>query len=137
MKSKIDILRYKSGPIKRIGNYLNETKHGQWVFFFESGIVQWIGTYKHGREIGIWQEWYNSGQRKEECRYRDGEKIAVNFWDEEGRQTLKDGTGYTYEKFGANDNDVYKHHYENGVFKSEERISKVSFGNFIPNDKEA
>jgi antitoxin component YwqK of YwqJK toxin-antitoxin module len=134
MEVKTDIISYESGQIKRIGRYRNDKKHGQWVFFFENDIVKWIGNYDDGSEFGIWKEWYESGQLKEECKYLNGEKYALNFWDKEGNQILIDGTGYTVEEYGSSDADVYKHYYKDGVFEKEEKISGVTFGKFNPLD---
>ncbi len=128
-----DILKFDSGNISRAGYYKNGIKHGQWVSFFENGIIHWIGNYLNGVELGIWKEWYESGELKEECYYVDNSKIPINFWDSEGNKTLENGTGFTIEKFGANFNDVYKHHFVNGVFEKEEKIQGVVYGKFIPN----
>jgi hypothetical protein len=132
MEIRIDVIKYESGKPKRIGQYKGNHKHGQWVSFYESGLVKWIGNYIEGIENGIWKEWYGSGSLKEECFYKESIKQPINFWNEQGGQLLKDGTGYIIEAFGANDNDVYTHHYKNGVFVKEERVQAVSFGKFIP-----
>ncbi len=134
MDKVIDIIKYDSGKIKRIGLYLNGIKHGQWVAFFESGLVHWVGNYVEGREFGIWKEWYEFGGLKEECYYNEGIKVPLNFWDEVGKQLLNDGTGYTIEKFGTHEHDTYKHTYQNGEFKSEEKLQSVSYGKFRPSD---
>ena len=74
---------------------------------------------------------------KEECYYVDNSKIPINFWDSEGNKTLENGTGFTIEKFGANFNDVYKHHFVNGVFLEPVSLAildqGVVYGKFIPN----
>lgn len=132
---RVDILKYNSNNIKRIGQFKNELKHGQWVAFFENGTVSWIGNFKEGVEFGIWKDWYKSGSLKEECYYKNGIKEPINFWNKEGEQTLENGTGYTIESYGANDHDVFYHHYENGIFVSEERVEGVSFGSFTPNSQ--
>ncbi|TVQ50760.1 MAG: hypothetical protein EA362_01575 [Saprospirales bacterium] len=133
MDKDIEIIRGEARRIKRIVQYFNKVKHGQWISFFESGLIQEIGNYNEGIEFGIWKEWYRSGQLKEECHYREGRKIPLNFWDEQGNKLLENGTGHTIEKFGTKEYDVYKHFYQNGEFKSKEKIEGVSFGKFKPN----
>ncbi len=134
MDKNIEIIRDESGRINRIVQYFKKIKHGQWVSFFKSGLIREIGNYNRGVEFGIWKEWYASGQLKEECHYKKGIKIPINFWDEHGNKLLENGTGYTIEKFGTKEYDVYKHFFQNGEFKSEEKIEGVSFGRFEPNN---
>jgi len=48
---------------------------------------------------------------------------------------LENGTGYTIAKFGTNEHDVYRQFFRNGVFKSEEKIGGVTYGEFKPDEE--
>ena len=134
MKTELRIQHYESGGIKYIRSYLNGVRHGQWAAFYESGLIEFVGNYVEGKGQGIRKEWYSNGSLKEESYYHNNEQYPINFWDESGKQILKDGSGYTIAEFGTNGWDVYHQFFENGVFIREVKVAGVTYGKFIADE---
>lgn len=150
---------YENRNLKSHGFSNKGIKQGKWFFFFEEGKVfkevpyldgnihgtlkRWYingnlaieSEYKNGESWGLWKEYYENGRLKEEGNYM-GRKFEVkNFWDSEGAQTMKDGTGYKIEKYGYLESDVYKQFFNDGVFIREEKIDSLNITGFeFPED---
>jgi len=114
----------------------NGIKNGVFKRYFDDTRIAYISEYKNGKNIGIVKEWYPNGQIAEKGKYINGEYIVENFWDENGKQLLKEGTGKAIRKFGTNGYDVYEQYFQNYEFKGEKKISGISFGKFEENKNE-
>jgi antitoxin component YwqK of YwqJK toxin-antitoxin module len=122
---------YNNGKIKSVG-ILNESKReGLWKFYFEDGKLEKEISYLNGKHEGLWKEYYENGKVKEETLYKSGIGIVVNFWLENGEQTLINGTGYKIEKYGALERDVYKQYFEKGEFLKEDKIDSLIITGYI------
>lgn len=67
---------------------------GDYKEWHENGQLKEEGRYvgRYSRE-GMWPEYYADGRKKIEKEYKDGTVLIHNCWNEEGEQTLVDGTG--------------------------------------------
>ncbi len=109
-------------------------KNGTFKRFYDDTQLAYTSEFKNGQNNGGVKEWYPNGQLSESGKYIKGEYIVEQFWDKNGVQLLKDGTGKTIRKLGTNDYDVYEQYFENFDFKGEKKIQGVQFGKFEQNE---
>jgi antitoxin component YwqK of YwqJK toxin-antitoxin module len=145
---------YDSGTLKAKGIKKDEQKEGQWIFYFEDGKIYREVNFRNNIEDGEWKMWhangllyleqvkvlgksegyckeyYENGSIKEIGEYRNGEYFPIDFWNEEGRQLLKNGSGKKIEKFGYLESDIFEHYFENGIFIREVKVSSTGFRGF-------
>ncbi|MGV3460518.1 MAG: DMP19 family protein [Flavobacterium sp.] len=89
----------------------NGERTGLYEEWFDNGQLAETGTYKGDYERqGPWNEFYSNGNKRTEGEYGDGSYKAVNHWDEDGTQLLKDGTGLLRSSY---EDDVNEHEYKN------------------------
>jgi hypothetical protein len=126
---------YNNGQLEKVGELINKQKQGLWTHYYENGLKRLEITFKDNKYDGALREWYEDGQIAEEGEYKNGEYIVLNFWTEDGKQLLKDGTGMTIRKFGSTQGDVYEQYFDKGIFTGEKKITSVTYGKFIPDNK--
>lgn len=88
---------YENGNPKKLESKLREKnkKRGAHKEWFENGQLLRSGMYlSEFQPGGEWQEFYQNGQKKLESEYIGREYQLINFWNEQGEQTLKKGTGH-------------------------------------------
>ena len=49
-----EILSKKTGKIKLIKHYLNNSLNGQYIFYWDNGNIMFEGNFKKNKRIGIW-----------------------------------------------------------------------------------
>src|SRR5436190_1203585 len=98
---------YDNGKPKSIENYKMGKKHGPFTYWYQNGKIEMEGTYSAGKQIGKWLFYYPTGKPKQETTFLEKEHLIMNFWDDKGTQTLKDGNG------------TYKLYFEKGRLKGE------------------
>lgn len=91
---------YENGNPKKLEHKLpdKDERIGEYKEWYDNGQLAKTGTYisAHERE-GKWLEFYKDGNIKLEADFKNGNFLVQNFWNENGEQTLKDGTGlYTF-----------------------------------------
>jgi len=132
------------------------SREGKNTIFWKNGQKQEEGNRKKGKPIGIWQNWYKDGTKMAEYEYFDENDVSkpkgrsyrlVNFWNREGEQIVKDGTGnyflkkdngeeilgsyVNYEKegiwkgFRKDGTKMYEDSYKEGVFQQGESWDEV------------
>ncbi len=111
-------------------------KNGVFRHFYANTQMAIESNYQKGQRVGEVKEWYPNGKLSEIGKYVNGEYMVVHFWDEDGSQILKDGTGKTIRFFGANDNMVYEQYFENFIFMGEKKIADVGYGEFVERKKD-
>ena len=126
---------YDNGQLEKAGELINKQRQGLWTHYYKSGVKRLEVTFKDDKHDGPWREWYENGQIAEEGEYKNGEYFVLNFWAEDGKQLLKDGTGITIRKFGSTQGDIYEQYFDKGVFKGEKKIAGVTYGDFLPDNK--
>lgn len=149
---------YANGCLKAKGLMEGDLKQGKWMFYYENGELQMEVNYKdniesgefkrwyqngnlavetfylQGKNSGSWKEYYENGKVKEVGEYKNGEYSPTDFWDEEGIQLLRNGTGKKIEKFGYSELDVYEQYFEDSKFIKEVKISSAHYGKFEQSD---
>lgn len=88
---------YENGNPKKLESKLRDKnkKRGDHKEWFESGQLLRSGMYiSEFQPGGYWQEFYQNGQKKFETEYKGRDNQLINFWNEQGEQTLKNGTGH-------------------------------------------
>lgn len=122
---------YENGQLKELSNYEAGKDTGIRKTFDEAGQLtyeakegktkemithQWYYSNGHpkkletvsknkGEKRGSYNEWYENGNKKLETNFVDQKRVIQNFWDENGKQLLKNGTGlYISESTSLNGN---------------------------------
>ncbi|MGD1847410.1 MAG: DUF4375 domain-containing protein [Salibacteraceae bacterium] len=88
---------YSNGNPKKSESKLieNEERIGVYQEWFENGQLSKKGTYKSDYEReGEWLEYYENGSPKLEAQFINSVLRPKNHWNEQGEQTLVNGTGY-------------------------------------------
>lgn len=89
---------YENEQVQKILNYSNGKLDGQYREFYENGQLQSMGNYSKEKKTGDWHYWYENSQKKLQVEF--GEKVKwINFWMDNGVQTLTNGEGYMVEYF--------------------------------------
>lgn len=88
--------------------------------FYKNGKLKQV-EFKNlqGKRIGSYLHYWNNGQKRLEAEDASGKTLLHNFWDKNGNQLLKNGTGvYFTEKLVKSDNVIrkrFEYQYENYV----------------------
>ncbi len=139
--------KYGFKEVIAIGELVNNKKQGRWKFYLGNGMLWREVEFKNGIENGSWKMWheetgkiyidqylidgksngywreyYENGQIKEEGGYMKGKYSPINFWDENGNQLMKEGTGIKIDRRGISGLAVYHWFYDRGKFVREEQI---------------
>ena len=106
---------YDNGNPKKLESKLidKDERIGEYKEWYENGQLAETGTYKSAYErVGEWLEYYKNGNKKVDAEFIDGDYRLKNHWNEQGEQTLINGTGYSefYSKPFFKD-DIPEFHY--------------------------
>ena len=126
---------YENSEVYKEINFLNGVEDGECKMWHENGNPYLVQYKKNGQTTGIWKEYYENGRIKEVGEYINGEYFPYDFWNEEGQQLLKEGTGKKIEKFGHLELDIVEQYYSEGRFIREEKVSSAQYGSFNPQSK--
>ncbi len=113
---------YENGNKFREINYLEGIENGIWLMWHENGNLYLEENKLNGKTNGLWKEYYENGKIKETGEYIENDYSPKEFWDEDGNQLLKNGTGKKIEKFGAGGINIFEHYFENGKLAKEIRL---------------
>jgi uncharacterized protein len=82
---------HNTGEFNGKGLYKDNSRIGEWEFFYASGKVEQKGKYdKKGRAQGVWKWYYESGKLLREENYLNGKREGeMREYDEEGNVILK------------------------------------------------
>ncbi|WP_373733472.1 toxin-antitoxin system YwqK family antitoxin [Bacteroides heparinolyticus] len=97
---------YSDGTLKEEYSMRNGKFVGKYKALYENGKPQAVGQYERGLMSGVWQYYYPSGSIQSIQKYDEGKVVSLDYWDTNGRQVIKDGTG------------VVKHYYPSGQIES-------------------
>ena len=91
----------------------NYKKMGSQTYWYENGTVKYSYLMdENGNHTGPYFEFYPDGSKMLEVDRRGVEPEYINFWDENGIQHLKEGTGeYFYEYSYDGDTSSYEYHF--------------------------
>jgi antitoxin component YwqK of YwqJK toxin-antitoxin module len=127
---------YETGELKQEIEYQNGVEDGKFKLYHENGLVAWQGDLIKGKHEGLWKEYYENGKIKEEVKYINDEGSYINFWDHDGNQLLKNGTGKKIEEYGSKTLvDIYEQYYDNGQFVKEVKVKGYTVLGFSPREK--
>lgn len=126
------IFYFENGKVFREIHFRNDVEDGEWKMWHENGVLYLEQMKVLGKSEGYWKEYYENGSIKEIGEYKDGEYIPIDFWDENGAQLLKSGTGKKIEKFGHLELDICEQYFEEGKFIKEVKISSAQYRGFTP-----
>ena len=64
---------FQSGKVKSEGEYKNDRRIGDWVFYYENGTKEQSGSYdKRGQEMGLWTWYHDNGNSLREEEFTNG-----------------------------------------------------------------
>jgi len=121
-KEGLWLFYYPDGKKNREINYENGIENGIWRMWHENGNLYIEQNKINGKTKGLWKEYYENGKIKEIGEYLEDSYTPKDYWDEEGNQLLKNGTGKKIEKFGAGLIDIFEHYFEDGKFIKEIKL---------------
>lgn len=132
---------YDKGNPKKLESKQIDTNEssGPYKEWYDNGQLAKSGADKSDYEReGEWLQFYKDGSKKEEAEYIDGKYKLKNYWNENGEQTLKNGTGYCefYSKplFKTSEPKFHHREYKNylahGVWKESENNILKELANY-------
>ena len=84
---------YSNGILKEEYYKRNGKFEGAYKAFYEDGSIKSIGQFKNEKCIGIWKNYWENGKIQSIQEFKNNRVISFNFWNSDGVQTIKDGTG--------------------------------------------
>ena len=78
---------FENGQTKMIGNLVQGTRVGEFIWWHRNGTKQLTGQYdKSGNKTGRWRWWHENGIKSIDGNYADGEAVGPwRWWNEEGK----------------------------------------------------
>ncbi|MEM6526399.1 MAG: hypothetical protein AAF693_21575, partial [Bacteroidota bacterium] len=88
-----DVQKYYSyapeGQLLAEGSYLNEQKHGSWIFYDDNGQPSFTVDYQEGEREGKSIYYYPNGQIESQCQYaQDKRNGSCHYYDPDGNLQL-------------------------------------------------
>ena len=123
---------HSNGSLKCIWIERANKIHGVFRRYHENTVLAYEANYEEGKYSGQVKEWNENGQIIEIGFYKGEDYIVEQFWDQNGTQLLKDGTGKVIRYYGTDDHTIYVEYFKEYVFIDEKKIKGVSFGKFEP-----
>jgi antitoxin component YwqK of YwqJK toxin-antitoxin module len=86
---------YENGQICKLENLdANGHNRGEYKEWYDNGQLSEQSTYTGEiTRTGPWLKFWRDGSRQLEAEFADGDVLIKNYWNENGEQLLKDGTG--------------------------------------------
>ncbi|MCB0855866.1 MAG: hypothetical protein KDD63_26775 [Bacteroidetes bacterium] len=91
---------YENGQMSQRIPFEKGKRDGLAESWYENGQLEAKGLWKNNEKEGIWQYWYPGGAKKLEVDYT-GDIKPLNFWLENGEQTLANGNGKIMEYYAS------------------------------------
>lgn len=83
-------LYYPNGNLKVRGHFMDNQKHGQWIYFYENQNVSDEAWFMNGELHGRSSSSYKNGNLRSNGYYMNGEKVREwTFFDQEGKLTKR------------------------------------------------
>ncbi|HTE29760.1 MAG TPA: rhomboid family intramembrane serine protease [Chryseolinea sp.] len=83
---------YRNGTIQMKGRYLDNMKHGVFLYYSSHGTYSSAGRYEKEESVGKWETYHWNGILEREVYYGDRTFIR-NIWDSLGRPQVTNGNG--------------------------------------------
>ena len=133
------IAYYENGKKYSETNYDRDLAHGSYKDWYDNGNIMTEGAFDKNVKVGTWKTYTIDGKPLSVSVAKDSLLLVMSIWDEQGKQTVKDGTGIiTYyfdnklksEEGGVKDGlfeGLHTAWYANGKLKAERNYKKGSF----------
>lgn len=82
IKDSIDRQYYLNGQLWFEGIYYNGKENGAFRTWYINGKPKSVEYYLEGKPDGVWKNWDENGELNSEIKYKDGELISQNYFDE-------------------------------------------------------
>ena len=96
--------------------YLDDKRHGESIRYHDNGNIAFKSRFQNGYHDGPGVEYYENGRILAEWVYNNRVYTPINYWDINGNQLMKNGTGKKIELYGADGELIVEQYYENGKF---------------------
>lgn len=108
---------YENGTPKKSETRKADTdkKYGEYKEWHNNGQLKVESNFiNNTTRIGKWSEFWKDGSRKFEGEVIEGKPHCINYWNENGEQTLTNGTGVHYTEWVSGSNiTIYETEYKN------------------------
>lgn len=71
---------YKAGKVDAVGTFLEDTKNGDWSYFYDNGKLHQKGEFRNGKQNGVWKYYFDSGEFMGMGELLNGKQIGVWKW---------------------------------------------------------
>lgn len=96
-----------NNQLQNTGQYLNDKKHGESVWYHKNGQKSYQVSYVNGMEQGNYMRWHPNGVVEEKGEYRAGKKMpGYELFNEEGEVVVYDAIVWDVEDTEANVEDA-------------------------------
>src|SRR5690606_18169704 len=103
------ITYFFNGKVKETGFFDWDKQDSSFAAYYLPGNIKERGSFDQGYKTGLWKYWYPDSALKMEENYVGRDSVLLlNFWNEDGKQLIKDGTGELLDL------------YETGILKTRE-----------------
>jgi membrane associated rhomboid family serine protease len=83
---------YRDGSIQMKGVYLNDLRHGVFIYYSDHGTYSSAGRYDKEQAVGKWENFHWNGKLQSEIVYSQ-ETFVKNLWDSLGNAMVTNGVG--------------------------------------------
>jgi len=80
------------------GEQLVSNGNGDYTTYFDNGTKESEGAVRAGKMVGIWKFWNEIGKLTEVGKYTEKNYELLQFWNTDGKQQIKNGSGYLVTK---------------------------------------
>lgn len=104
------------------GKFMVTNGNGIFNEYYTNGTISQTGNVVNGLKEGIWRQYYENGKLKQEGAFENEIQLVENYWDMEGKQVIKNGSGifivFFPESETMSDSGEIKNGYRTGLWKT-------------------
>jgi hypothetical protein len=82
------------GPVTGKGVYTSGIKNGVFENYHSTGTLKSTGAYKYNRPTGYWNFYHANGKPERKLLFNVADTLLLEYYNEKGTQTVKDGNGH-------------------------------------------
>ncbi len=112
LQGKVRIYRINASIYSEMG-YVDGLRDGYYSSYHANGNLATKGLYEADNRLGLWESWYDNHQKQKDETYSNKGALKIeNYWDRNGKQLMKSGTGF-YEFINETETITEKGNFKN------------------------